>query len=174
LPLEWLVALSSDDKVSSLSLFYRGPKMRDNDLSYYLHLQRQLLSLNISRNVTFTDFVPYGRIVNYYRSADVVVNPSFSEASGRSPIEAMACGVPVVATRVGSMPEYLEHDKTGILVEPGDASALAEAIICLLSNENLRRSMGEAGRKRAVKFFSWERTVEKLLHLYKNFCEADG
>ncbi len=175
LPLEWLVALSSDDKVSSLSSFYRGfSKMRDHGLSYFHHLQRQLFSLNISHRVTFTDFVPYERIIHYYQSADVVVNPSFSEAGGRSVIEAMACGVPVVATRVGGLPEYLEDGKTGILVEPGDASALAEAIICLLSDENLRRSMGEAGRKRAVKYFSWERTVEKLLLWYENVCEADG
>jgi glycosyltransferase involved in cell wall biosynthesis len=175
LPLEWLVALSDDVKISSLSRYYKGvSKTRKHGLSYFFHLQQQLFSLNINKNVTFTDFIPYNRIINYYQNADVLVNPSFSEAFGRSLIEAMACEVPVVATRVGGMTEIVEDGKTGILVKPGDASALAEAILRLLSDEVLRRSMGKAARKRAVELYSWERTVDKLLRLYKDTCFSDS
>ncbi|MEM3087832.1 MAG: glycosyltransferase family 4 protein [Candidatus Bathyarchaeia archaeon] len=175
LPLEWLVTLSEDYKVYNLSSFYRRCfKTRKQGLSYFLYLQKLLFSLNISNHVTFTDFVPYKQVINYYKNADVLVNPSFSEAFGRSLIEAMACEVPVVATRVGGMLEIVEDGKTGILVEPGDASALAEAIIRLLSEENLSKSMGKAARERVIKLFSWEKIVEKLLHNYKDICEGDG
>jgi len=175
LPLEWLIALSNDDKVSNLSSFYHGfSKTASLGLSYFTHLQRQLFSLNISNHVTFTDFVPYARIINHYRDADILVNPSFSEAFGRSLIEAMACQVPVVATRVGGMTEIVEDGKTGILAEPGDASTLAEAIIRLFSDEGLRRSMGKAARKRAVELYSWEKIVENLLCQYKNICDGNG
>jgi len=174
LPREWLIALSNDDKVSNLSSFYHGfSKTASRGLSYFTHLQRQLFSFNISNHVTFTGQVPYAQVINYYHEANILVNPSFSESFGRSLIEAMACQVPVVATRVGGMTEIVEEGKTGILVEPGDAPALAEAIIRLLSDEGLRKSMGEAARKRAIDLYSWEKTVEDLLCHYKNICDSN-
>jgi glycosyltransferase involved in cell wall biosynthesis len=85
----------------------------------------------------------------------------------------MACQVPVVATRVGGMTEIVEDGKTGILVEPGDADALAEAILKLLSNENLRSSMGKTAQSRAVEFYSWEKVAENLWNHYKTLSNAD-
>jgi glycosyltransferase involved in cell wall biosynthesis len=168
--IEWLVALSDEDKVSNLASFYYG----NTNHSYFYYLQKQLLSLNITNNVAFTGFVLYEQIVNHYRDAGILVNPSFSEAFGRSLIEAMACQVPVVATRVGGMKEIVADGETGILVNPGDSTALAKAILHLLSDEDLRSSMGKVARKRAVELFSWEQIVEKLLCQYKNICDANG
>jgi len=170
-PIEFIAALSDDDKVSNLaSFYYRNFSSR----GYFSHLQRRVLSLKISSHVTFSGFVPYVHVINHYRNADVLVNPSLSESFGRSLIEAMACQVPVVATRVGGMAEIVEDGKTGILVEPGDAQELAEAIIRLFSDEGLRRSMGEAARKRAVELYSWEKIVENLLCQYKNIRDGNG
>jgi len=84
----------------------------------------------------------------------------------------MATGVPVVATRVGGLVESIEDDKTGLVVEPGDAPALAKAILRLLTDETLRIAMGKAARKRAMKLFSWERISESLLCCYKNLCRG--
>jgi glycosyltransferase involved in cell wall biosynthesis len=92
----------------------------------------------------------------------------WNEAFGIPIIEAMATGVPVVATRGGGIPEVVVDGETGLLVERGDASALAEAILRILSNENLRTSMGRAARKRAVELFSWEKISRDLLVQYEN------
>ena len=88
-------------------------------------------------------------------------------------IEAMAAGVPVVATRGGGIPETVIDRKTALLVERGNASALAEAINCLLSDEKLRKSIAKAGRERATEFFSWDKTVERLLQLYNTYCAVE-
>lgn len=86
------------------------------------------------------------------------------------PLEAMSVEVPVVATRSGGIVETVENGKTGLLVERNDVHALAEAILRLLSNEDLRQSMGKSGRKRVVEFFSFEQMVENFLRHYKNLC----
>ena len=89
-------------------------------------------------------------------------------------IEAMACHVPVVATRVGGMTEIVEEGKTGILVESGSASELAEAILRTLSDEDLRKKMRNAGRERAVELFSWDKIADDLLCQYKKICEGNA
>jgi glycosyltransferase involved in cell wall biosynthesis len=161
-PMEFIVSLSNDDKVSKLSSFYQG--------SYFSHLQRQILSLNIAQYVKFSGFIPYTHIANHYHDADVVIQPSLSEAFPGPILEAMACGLPVVATRVGGTPESVEHEKTGLLVDSGDAPELAEAIIHLLEDEDLRIAMGQAARQRVTALFSWERVTEDLWHHYQNLC----
>jgi glycosyltransferase involved in cell wall biosynthesis len=167
LPRDFLLTLSDNEKIQNLALFYESGN------SYFSYLQKQLHYLNIASKVTFTGSVPNLQMLDYYQAADILINPSFSESFGRSLIEAMACEVPVVASRVGGMQNTVENGKTGILVEPGDASALAEAILRLLLNDDLRISMGKASRKRVVKLFSWERVVNNLLFEYNNIRDAD-
>ena len=161
---EFIFAVSDDPKISGLEPFYHG--------SYFSHLKGKI-SLDVASRVSFTGFTPYAHLVNHYRDADILVNPSFSEAFGMSLVEAMACQVPVIATRVGGMKEIVEQGETGILVEPGDASVLAEGILRLLLDEDLRKLMGKAARKRAVELFSWEKIAENLLCQYKNICECN-
>ena len=164
LPIEFIVALSDSEQVSDLALFYR----RNSKRNYFSHLQKQLFSLNIANNVTFTGSIPYRHVLNNYHDASIFVNSSFSESFPLPILEAMASELPVVATRVGGVPEAVADGKTGLLVEAGDVSALAEAIILLLKHEGLRKSMGKAARKRAVELFSWERVVGRLFRWYKN------
>jgi glycosyltransferase involved in cell wall biosynthesis len=140
---------------------------------YVSHLQNKLSS-DMRRHVSFTRPVPHKLMVNFYQKADVVVLPSVSnEPFGVPLIEAMAAGVPVVATRGGGIPEIVVDNETGLLVEPNDASALAEAILSLLSDQGLRTSMGRAARRRAVDFFSWDRIVDQLLCQYRKICEGN-
>ena len=141
--------------------------------NYVSHLHNKLSS-DVRRHVSFTRPVPHKLMVNFYQKADVVVLPSVSnEPFGVPLIEAMAAGVPVVATRGGGIPEIVADNETGLLVEPGDASALAEAILSLLSDQGLRISMGRAARIRAVDFFSWDRIVDQLLYQYRKICEGN-
>ena len=165
-PLEFIVALNDDPKISKLAVFY-------NKRSYFSQLQEQVNSLDITNKVTFAHYIPHKSLVNHYRQADVLVNPSFSESFGVSLIEAMACHVPVVATRVGGMTEIVEEGKTGILVESGSAPELAEALLRLLSDEDLMKRLRNAGRERAVELFSLDKIVEDLLCQYKKICEGN-
>jgi spore coat protein SA len=167
IPIEFIVALSDDPKISKLACFY-------NKAGYLSHLQERLLSLDIADNVTFTGFIPYRHLISHYCQADVLVNPSFSEAFGMSLIEAMACQVPIVATRVGGMTEIVEEGKTGLLVESGSAPELAGAILHILSDEDLMKRMRNAGREQAVDLFSWDKIAEDLLCQYKKICDFNG
>lgn len=98
--------------------------------------------------------------------ADVVVLPSFTEGLPNVALEASAAGVPVVATAVGGTPEVVEEGVTGFLVRPGDALALAEKINSLLTQAQLRRQFGEAGRRRMINFFSFEAQARAYQELF--------
>jgi len=96
------------------------------------------------------------------------VMPSYYETFGISVIEAMAFGLPVVATNVGGLPEVVEDGVTGILVPPGDSEALAEGLIRLLSDADLRRRMGRAGQDRVRSEFTVDRIVDQTLAVYES------
>jgi glycosyltransferase involved in cell wall biosynthesis len=162
-PLEFIVALSDDPRLSDLASFYKK--------SYQVQLQERLPA-SLARHVTFSGPLPYSHLVNRYCEAEVFVFPSVChEAFGMPIIEAMACQVPVVATRSGGIAEIIEDGKTGLLVERGDVAALAEAILRLLANDNFRRSLGKTARQTALKRFSWEQIVSDLLCGYEGILE---
>jgi glycosyltransferase involved in cell wall biosynthesis len=97
-----------------------------------------------------------------YNELDIVVSSSHSEAMPLALMEAMASGLPVVATRVGGVPELVAHGRTGWLGAPGDFSDSAGRCAALLADAALRRAMGERGRRRAVERFDLSRGVASL------------
>jgi len=97
---------------------------------------------------------------------DIFCLPTLADALPFAIVEAMASGKPVVATRVGGCPEAVLDGETGFLVPPEDETALAEALLHLIEDEELRRKFGEAGRRRAEDIFSLKRCVEEYLKLY--------
>jgi len=101
---------------------------------------------------------------------DVVVVPSLSEALGLTAIEALALGVPVVASRVGGLPEVVVDGVTGLLVDPADEAALARAIALILDDPPLARSLAEAGARRVEERFPVERMVDGYLRLYRELA----
>jgi glycosyltransferase involved in cell wall biosynthesis len=163
LPLDYLLSLSDDAAVQDLAAFYDG----GSEVSYYDHVRRQLEALGIADQVAFTGAVPHPQVAEYYRGADVYVQPSFSEAFPIPVPEAMAAGLPVVASDVGGIPEAVVAGQTGLLVKPGDAAALAEALLRVLSDDGLRRAMGEAARQRALSLFSWDRIAQEMAGHYQ-------
>ncbi len=106
-----------------------------------------------------------GRVAETLRRADVYVHATKADNHPLAVLEALACGVPVVAPRVGGIPEQLT-DETGVLVEPGDPAALARAIGDLLADDERRSGMGEAAAADARARFGLERQVESYLELY--------
>jgi glycosyltransferase involved in cell wall biosynthesis len=155
-PYEFVIALSDDPKVSELESFYkRGWK---NYLSRWQN----------SANVSFLGHVSHTQLARHYSNADIFIFPSvWHEPFGIPIIEAMSCEVPVIATRSGAFPEIVAEGKTGLLVERGDANALAGAILRLLANEDLRNSMGKAGRQRVMEIFSFKKISDRLLSHYQ-------
>jgi len=97
---------------------------------------------------------------------DLFVCPSLYEGFGIAIVEAMAAGRPVIASAVGGIPEIIVHQETGLLVPPGDATALADAMAALLTSSGQARQMGARGRERAEKIFSITTTVERHQQLY--------
>jgi glycosyltransferase involved in cell wall biosynthesis len=118
--------------------------------------------------VQFTGRVDAEDIARHYAEATVAVVPSLYEGFGFPAGEAMACGVPVVSTRAGALPEGVGRDgRAGVLVEPGSGPALAEAIDALLADPDRRRGMGEAGRERVDALFTWRRAAERTVEAYR-------
>jgi len=138
----------------------------DGELLTYL--RNLSYSLGLSDNVIFAGSLHQSRISDAYASADVFVLPSIFESLGISLLEAQAMGKPVVGTRVGGLPEALVEDKSGILVEPKKPNDLAEAIITLLRDQNLAKSMGQYGRKFIENNFDLEKSVNKVFELYES------
>ena len=101
-------------------------------------------------------------VAEVIRSCDTVVVPSLSEGFGFNAVEAQACGVPVVSTTAGSLPEVV---KGGLTVPPRDSSAIAKAVAKILKDKNLAKELGSRGSKFA-KTFTWERSVKEHLRLY--------
>lgn len=126
-------------------------------------------SLGIKDRVIFAGFRE--DIPEAMAGMDVFCLPSISEPFGRVLIEAMAMERPVVATRTGGTPEVVVDGETGILIQPGDHEALAEAIIALAKDRKLARRLGEKGRKRVERLFTIEEHIEKVQDLYLELLE---
>jgi glycosyltransferase involved in cell wall biosynthesis len=101
-------------------------------------------------------------------ASDVLALPSEHEPFGRALIEAMAVGTPVIATRSGGVPEIVEHERCGLLVEVGDVEALAAAVARVLTDAGLRRSLAEEGQRRAHEVFTLDRTVAGITSVYES------
>jgi glycosyltransferase involved in cell wall biosynthesis len=118
--------------------------------------------------VEFVSGVTTDRIVELYAEAEVACVPSLYEGFSLPAVEAMACGVPVVGTTGGAVPEVIGQDnETGLLVPPRDPSAMAAAILRALGDETLRARIGAAGRARVLDRFTWRRTAEGTVDQYR-------
>lgn len=105
---------------------------------------------------------------------DILAHPAWMEGLGVSLLEAAACGVPIIASRAGGMPEIVEDGANGFLIEPGDDRRLAECLSLLLDNPELRREMGRAGRQRVLDRFAVERMVAGNAALYLELTGFGG
>jgi len=102
------------------------------------------------------------QLPDLYRKMDIVTVPStWIEPFGITAIEGMATALPVVASRTGGLAMTTDHDVTGLLVEPGDAKELANALARLIDNPDLRSSLGKAGRERVLKYYDWDKIIDQ-------------
>ncbi|KPK47497.1 MAG: hypothetical protein AMJ77_02990 [Dehalococcoidia bacterium SM23_28_2] len=125
----------------------------------------------LSSRVRFTGRVTTPQLVRHYCRAQMSVCPSLYEGFGLPAAEAMACGLPVVATTGGALPEVVQDGVTGILVPPADARSLAEATDKLMRDADMRRRMGQAGRQRILDKFNWQKAALQTEAVYRQVCE---
>ena len=136
-------------------------------------LERLAATLGIGAVTEFVGSVPHHRIPGYLRRFSVYVAPSVHEESfGVAVLEASACGVPVVASKVGGLPEVVQDGVTGLLVPPADNVALADALEALLNNPTLRRQMGEQGRQFVRESYAWDTTALAMEALYDRIVNS--
>lgn len=139
------------------------------EADYRLQLHQQVARSNLSDAVRFAGF--QSDMPRFYAAADVVVHSSIEpEPFGMVLVEAMACGKPVIASDAGGPREIVENGVTGLLVPPGDAARLADAISILLSDPERRRRMGQAGAARVRDRFSAERMVRQVEKVYQEIA----
>lgn len=127
-----------------------------------VRLRQTALSAGVADRVRFTGATRRDEVPALLRSADVVVCAPWYEPFGIVPLEAMACGRPVVATAVGGLQETVRHNRTGLHVPPHDVDALTGAIRSLVTDADQAEAMGSAGRDRAVAGYSWKRVAEQV------------
>lgn len=128
-------------------------------------LEEIAVSLGVGQTV---QFLGYREDVHSIMAAiDALAIPSLTESLPRAALEAMAAGKPVVATRVGGIPEVVEDGVTGLLAEPGDTAGLARSLVRLLSDGTLARRMGDRGREKVEKIFSASASVARYEQLYR-------
>jgi len=134
-------------------------------------LRRLIRSLNLEHDSLLYGSVPYEHIQDIYKISDVLVLPSiptksWEEQFGHVLAEAMSTEVPVIASSCGAIPEVVLDGKTGFLVNPGDIFELAQKIVTVLKDDELRTELGKNGRKHVTNNYSFDKVVPKLKRLY--------
>jgi glycosyltransferase involved in cell wall biosynthesis len=127
-------------------------------------LESQVRELHLDRHVLFAGFRP--DVLQLMKSADLFVMSSVTEGLGSTILDALAMGLPVVATRAGGIPEAVIHGETGWLVTPGRPGEMAEAIVRLLGDPDLRARLGAAGRAHVAERFGVDRMLKGTLDAY--------
>jgi len=123
--------------------------------------------LNLQNHVVFTGRIPHDDLAKYYSAADVFVLTSSYDNSPNALLEAMACGLPIIATRVGGIPMLVEYGINGVLIENNNIGEFKEAVLKLVNNSGLCKKMGERNRTMVTKKYSWSKSAEKFLEIYE-------
>ena len=159
------LALSSF--ASIVARFPRARLMVAGDGPELSALQNQVVKLGLTNSVDFLGWVSPDQIPMILNRATMVLMPSLREGLPTVALEAALMARPVVATRVGGLPEVVLHRKTGLLVEQGDKEGLSQAITFLLNHPQSAAEFGEAARRRAQQIFTFERYVDAYDELYQ-------
>jgi len=136
-------------------------------------LEEMAVRLGISDRLTFAGYAGQDEVKEHLQKSDVLILPSFAEGVPVTLMEAMACGVPVIGTQVGGVPELIEHDRTGQLVPPADSATLADAIIRYLDDPELRERVSRQGREKVVQDFNLTTELDKLTLLFRQHVAGD-
>jgi glycosyltransferase involved in cell wall biosynthesis len=122
----------------------------------------QAQALGVLNNIDIIDAASLHDLIRFYQRAEVTVVPSTLEGFSKPTLESMACGTPVIGTAVGAVPELLD-ETSGILIEPGDSNAIAEALTALLLDKRRVQKMRQSARRRVMEHFTWRSVARRIL-----------
>lgn len=131
-----------------------------------------LPSSKLSERIHVVGKQPHGEISYYLSSADIFILPSYSEGLPMVVLEAMACSLPVIATRVGGIPEAVEEGKSGILIDKKNVDSLTDAIEYLITNGDMALRMGNYGHEVVKHKFSWGKSAEGIINAYREIINV--
>jgi glycosyltransferase involved in cell wall biosynthesis len=159
------------DRGRRISTIISGKPLFDGERVWHEEIHRLILALGLEDRVTLIGWLD--ELAPLYAASDVVVHPcTLPDTLPLAVLEAMAAGRPVVASRIGGLPELVINDRTGLLVEPGDHIALADAILELIDDPEKARRFGSNARQRAVESFDQRCYGTKIMEIYdQHFVE---
>jgi glycosyltransferase involved in cell wall biosynthesis len=140
------------------------------DGAYKRFLEEHTKRLQLEKSVSFCGNLPREKLLHLYAKAHAYVQPSLYEPLGNTVLEAMAAERPVIATRVGGIPEIITNEKDGLLIAPQSGLQIAEAVKTIFSDVSWSKKLGENAKARVEKSFSWELAAKKTLQLYESMC----
>jgi glycosyltransferase involved in cell wall biosynthesis len=126
--------------------------------------------LGIGDIIQFTGRIENEEFAGYYSKATVAVVPSLYEGFGLPAAEAMACGVPLISTSGGALPEVVGD--AGIIVPPADSAALAREIMFLFNNPDQRKKMAQTGIERVDSIFNWSKAADEMVEVYREAIDG--
>lgn len=136
---------------------------------YLEHVVREMM---IADKFSFPGYLELQQLIRCYQTTTIFVYPSRYEGLPTSLLEAMACGVPVVATGIGCIPEIVHNNENGIIVPMSNPTAIANAVLYLLEDDDSRLRMGQAARKTVEQDYDWDRIVDRVERCYEMAIEA--
>ena len=145
-----------------------GDSESDDELT---RLRTLSTELGLDGKVTFSGAMEHGEMPLFYSAADICVVPSYHESFGLVAVEALACGIPVVASRVGGLATIIKDGETGYLVDKLSPEAFAQRLELLLGDEKLQRRMGDAARPSVMKY-EWSMVARQVLNVYEELTGA--
>lgn len=140
--------------------------------SYEKTLRDQVANLDFDGSVKFAGYVTNEDLPELYRKMDAFVLPSETESFGLVFAEAMACGLPILASNVGGIPETVRHGIDGLLCPPGQPELLRENIQTLFDNRDARLRMGDSGRQRILDHYTWHKVSQRYLDTYSSVLDS--
>lgn len=158
--------VAKESEVKPLLHIYGDGKLRGE-------LEQLTRDLGVEQYVTFFGTIPNKEVPQALQNFDIFVNCSLRESFGVAIVEAMACKLPIVATDTEGFREVVVDGETGYVLKDREPETMAAAFRTLLDNPELRREMGENGRKRVLEEYDWERNVDVMEKLFESVCRQE-
>ena len=149
-------------------------KVGPTELEVLANIKRIITEKDMGDHVHITGYIPDEHLVATYRQAEMFVLPSLFEPFGMTALEAMACGRPVVASRLGGIREVVTSEESGMLVDPADPVEFSAAIIRLLNDKPFAGRIGEQGRHIVRERYSWEAIAARHIEFYEKYLNKSS
>ena len=130
-------------------------------------MKEKCKKLNLEKNIKFTGYIPHNEIVKYFNKLSVFIAVSTRESFGVSILEAASCRIPAITSNIGGLPEVNAHNHTGFVIPTNNPKILSDKIMKFYNEKTLLLKMGNNARKRVLKFFDWQNSVDQMIEVYK-------